>query len=79
MVSPKEKKAEDILDLANKVAIELFPVAPRGIPLPDLTMKQFRTAMLLYIAGNMRMNCIAQMLGVSMATANGIVNWLSKI
>jgi DNA-binding MarR family transcriptional regulator len=76
MVSQKEKKVDDTLDLANKVAIELFPAAPRDLPLPDLTMKQFRTAMLLFIAGNMRMNCIAQMLGVSMATANGIVNRL---
>jgi DNA-binding MarR family transcriptional regulator len=76
MVSQKEKKVDDTLDLANKVAIELFPAAPRDLPLPDLTMKQFRTAMLLFIAGNMRMNCISQMLGVSMATANGIVNRL---
>jgi len=76
MVSPKEKKLEDILDLVNKVAIELLPTAPRDLPLPDLTMKQFRIAVFLFIGGSLRMSCIAQMLGVSMATATGIVDRL---
>jgi DNA-binding MarR family transcriptional regulator len=76
MMTTKEQKVEGILDLANKVAIELFPAAPRGLPLPDLTMKQFRTAMFLFIGGSMRMSCIAQMLGVSTATTTGIVDHL---
>lgn len=76
MISARDKTVEDILDLSNKVAIELLPTVPRDLPLPDLTMKQFRVAMFLFVGGPMRMNCIAQILGVSMATATGIVNRL---
>ncbi len=76
MISARDKTVEDILDLLNKVVIELLPTVPRDLPLPDLTMKQFRIAMFLFIGGSMRMSCIAQILGVSMATTTGIVDRL---
>ena len=76
MIATKSKKVEDILNLLNKVVIELVPTVPRDLPLPDLTMKQFRIAMFLFIGGSMRMSCIAQILGVSMATTTGIVDRL---
>ena len=76
MTATKDKKVEDILNLSSKVAIELMPTVPQDLHLPDLTMKQFRVAMFLFISGSMRMNCIAQVLGVSTATATGIVDRL---
>jgi len=76
MSNTKDKKVEAILDLSDKIAIELLPTAPLALPLPDLTMKQFRIAMFLFTGGPMRMSCIAQMLGVSLATATGIVDRL---
>ena len=76
MISARDKTVEDILNLSNKVVIELLPTVPRDLPLPDLTMKQFRVAMFLFVGESMRMSCIAQILGVSMATATGIVNRL---
>jgi DNA-binding MarR family transcriptional regulator len=76
MVSAKDKQIEDILNLSNKITIELLPTMPRDLPLPDLTMKQFRIAMFLFVGESMRMSCIAEILGVSMATATGIVNRL---
>ena len=76
MTTANDKTVEDILNLSNKVAIELLPTVPRDLPLPDLTMKQFRVAMFLFIGESMRMSCIAEILGVSMATATGIVNRL---
>ena len=76
MTATRDKKVEYILNLTNKVVIELMPTVPRDLPLPDLTMQQFRTAVFLYISGSMRMSCIAQVLGVSTATATGIVDRL---
>ena len=75
-MTTNDKTVEDILNLSNKVAIGLLPTVPRDLPLPDLTMKQFRVAMFLFIGESMRMSCIAEILGVSMATATGIVNRL---
>ncbi len=76
MTTTNDKTVEDILNLSNKVVIGLLPTVPRDLPLPDLTMKQFRVAMFLFIGESMRMSCIAEILGVSMATATGIVNRL---
>ena len=76
MTIARDKQIEDILNLSNRIAIELLPTMPRDLPLPDLTMKQFRIAMFLFVGESMRMSCIAQILGVSMATATGIVNRL---
>ncbi len=72
----KEEKVEQVLDIANKAVFELLPTAPGDLPLPDLTMPQFRIAVLLFLGGSTRMSCIAQMLGVSLATATGIVDRL---
>ena len=76
MTSAKDKKVEETLNLINKVFIELMPPAPQDFQLPDLTMKQFRIAMILFIGGSKRMSCIAQVLGVSTPTATGIVDRL---
>jgi DNA-binding MarR family transcriptional regulator len=72
----KNTPIDVILDLSERVAIALLPSVPQDLPLPDLTMKQFRVAMFLFLKSPMRMNCIAQFLGVSMATASGIVSRL---
>jgi len=76
MTTTNDKTVEDILNLSNTVVIGLLPTVPRDLPLPDLTMKQFRVSMFLFIGESMRMSCIAEILGVSMATATGIVNRL---
>jgi DNA-binding MarR family transcriptional regulator len=76
MISAKDKKVEETLNLINKVFIELMPTAPQDLQFPDLTMKQFRIAMILFIGGSKRMSCIAHVLGVSTPTATGIVDRL---
>jgi DNA-binding MarR family transcriptional regulator len=76
MITAKDKKVEDILNLSNKVFIALLPTVPQDLPLPELTMQQFRIVMLLFIGGSMRMSCIAQLLKVSTPTATGIVDRL---
>ena len=76
MRTAKEEKVEQVLDVANKAVFELLPTAPGDLPLPELTMPQFRIAVLLFLGGPTRMSCIAQLLGVSFATATGIVDRL---
>lgn len=76
MRTAKEEKVEQVLDIANKAVFELLPTAPGDLPLPDLTMPQFRIAVMLFLGGPTRMSSIARILGVSLATATGIVDRL---
>ena len=76
MINAQSKKVEETLDLINKVFVELMPTEPQDFQIPDITMHQFRIALFLYICGTMRMSYIAQILGVSTATATGIVDRL---
>ena len=76
MGKTKEEKVEQVLDIAVKAYVGLLPTSPTELPLPDLTMSQFRITVILYLCGPTRMSFIAKTLDVTMATATGIVDRL---
>jgi MarR family 2-MHQ and catechol resistance regulon transcriptional repressor len=76
MRTAKEEKVEHVLDIAVKAYLGLLPTDPSELPLPDLTMPQFRIAVTLFLCGPTRMSSIARTLNTSLATATGIVDRL---
>jgi len=74
--TPNNELVEHVLDLANRVFRELLPIVPTEVLKFDLTMPQLKVVLLLYLNGPMRMSDIASSLGVSLATATGVVDRL---
>lgn len=74
--SQKEELIESILQLSDKAFRELFPILPKQWLHLDLTMSQLKVVLLLFVSGPTRMSVIASELGVSMATASGVVERL---
>jgi len=75
--SPKrESLIRKILDLSDRAFRELFPILPKEWLHLDLTMPQLKVVLLLFTSGPSRMSAIAAELGVSMATASGVVDRL---
>jgi DNA-binding MarR family transcriptional regulator len=70
----KEKLIESTLELADKGFRELFPFLPKEWLALDLTAGQLRALLLLYTNGPTRMSDISSALGVSMATATGVID-----
>ncbi|MDM7999722.1 MAG: MarR family transcriptional regulator [Dehalococcoidia bacterium] len=70
----KEKLIQSTLRLADKGFRELFPFLPKEWLELDLTAGQLRALLLLYTNGPTRMSDISSSLGVSMATATGIID-----
>jgi DNA-binding MarR family transcriptional regulator len=70
----KEELVEQTLQLADRVARELLPIAPKEMLLPDVTMAQLKIMLILFLGGPERMGFIASELGISLATATGIVD-----
>lgn len=73
---PNDELVEHVLDVANRVFRELLPIIPTEVLRFDLTMPQLKVVLLLYVNGAMRMSDIASSLGVSLATATGVVDRL---
>jgi len=73
---PNDEMVEHVLDLANRVFRELLPIIPSEVLRFDLTMPQLKVVLLLYLNGAMRMSDIASSLGVTLATATGVVDRL---
>jgi len=73
---PSDEMVEHVLDLANRVFRELLPIIPTEVLRFDLTMPQLKVVLLLYLNGAMRMSDIASSLGVTLATATGVVDRL---
>jgi len=73
---PNDEMVEHVLDLANRVFRELLPIIPTEVLRFDLTMPQLKVVLLLYLNGAMRMSDIASSLGVTLATATGVVDRL---
>lgn len=67
---------EYILQLSEKTFRELFPILPTEWLKLDITMPQLKVVLLLYMTGSVRMGDIASALGVSLATATGVVDRL---
>jgi len=65
-----------ILVHADETFREWLPNIPKEVLNLNLTMPQFKIVLLLSIEGSLRMSYIASKLGVSLATATGIVDRL---
>ncbi len=72
----KEELIESILQLSDRAFRELFPILPKQWLRLDLTMSQLKVVLLLFVSGPTRMGVIASELGVSLATATGVVERL---
>ncbi len=70
----KEKLIDSTMALAGKAFGELFPFLPAEWLNMDLTAGQLRTLLLLYTKGPSRMTDVATALGVTMATATGVID-----
>jgi DNA-binding MarR family transcriptional regulator len=72
----KEELIESILQLTDKLFRQLLPILPMEWLHLDLTMSQLKVVLLLFITGHSRMSDISSELGVSLATATGVVDRL---
>jgi DNA-binding MarR family transcriptional regulator len=70
------ERVEYILQLSEKAFRELFPLLPIEWLKFDITMPQLKVVLLLHMTGSVRMSDIASALGVSLATATGVVDRL---
>jgi len=70
----KEELIESTLALADDGFRELFAFMPKEWLSMDLTAGQLRALLLLYTNGPTRMSDISSALGVSMATATGVID-----
>ena len=71
-----EELIDHILQLSDRVFRDLLPIVPREVLELDLTMPQMKTVLLLFLNGPMRMSVLASELGISLATATGVVDRL---
>ena len=72
----KEALIGSILQLTDKLFRQLLPIIPMEWLHLDLTMSQLKVVLLLFITGHSRMSDISSELGVSLATATGVVDRL---
>lgn len=72
----KDELVESTLRLSEQAFRELFPILPKEWLSLDLTTPQLKVVLLLYLNGPARMSVIAASLGVSLATATGVVDRL---
>ena len=72
----KEELIESILQLTDRAFRQLLPMVPKEWLRLDLTMPQLKVVLLLFISGPSRMSETASALGVSLATATGVVDRL---
>lgn len=72
----QDELIENIIQLSDQAFRDLFPIVPKGWLRLDLTMPQLKVVLLLFTGGPARMSVIASDLGVSLATATGVVDRL---
>jgi len=72
----KERLIQRILDLEAEVYRALRPAMPAELLHSDLTMPQLKVLLLLFRDGPARMTEVAAGLGVTLATATGIIDRL---
>jgi len=72
----QEELIERILELGDRAFRELIPILPTEWLQLDLTMPQLKVVLLIFMNGPARMSDIASALGVSLATATGVVDRL---
>ena len=67
---------ENILRLTDKAFQAWLPMLPKEWLHIDITTSQLKVVLLIFISGHIRMSDIASELGVSLATATGVVDRL---
>ena len=72
----QDERIENIIRLSDQAFRDLFPIVPKEWLRLDLTMPQLKVVLLLFTGGPARMSVIASDLGVSLATATGVVDRL---
>jgi len=72
----KDKMIENILQLTDKAFQEWLPMLPKEWLHIDITTSQLKVVLLTFVSGPLRMSDIASELGVSLATATGVVDRL---
>jgi DNA-binding MarR family transcriptional regulator len=72
----QEELIENILHLTDRAFRELLPMVPKEWLHLNLTTPQLKVVLLLFISGPSRMSEIALALGVSLATATGVLDRL---
>jgi DNA-binding MarR family transcriptional regulator len=75
-VPNKAELVEGILKLSDRLFRKLLPTVPRQLVEIDVTMPQLKILFILFINGATRMSALASDLGVTMATASGLVDRL---
>jgi len=71
-----EELIENILQLSDRAFKQLLPMVPKEWLRLDVTMPQLKVMFLLFFSGPSRMSEIASALGVSLASATGVVDRL---
>jgi DNA-binding MarR family transcriptional regulator len=74
--SQQDELIENLIELSDQAFRDLFPIVPKEWLRLDLTMPQLKVVLLLFTGGPERMSVIASDLGVSLATATGVVDRL---
>ena len=72
----RDELIESVLHLSDQAFRDLFPIVPKEWLRLDLTMPQLKVVLLLFTGGPARMSVIASDLGVTLATATGVVDRL---
>jgi DNA-binding MarR family transcriptional regulator len=72
----KEEVISNILQIVSGIFRQVLPLAHQELLEMDLTAPQLKVVLLLFMNGSVRMSELASALGVSMATATGIVDRL---
>lgn len=72
----KQERVEYILQLGADIFRNLLPTLPKELLNLDLTMPQLKVVLLIFLSGPVRMSTIASGLGVSLATATGVIDRL---
>lgn len=70
----RQEKIDGLLKLAEQLFRELLPTVPKEFLEIDITMPQLKTILLLFLNGPTRMSDLASDLGVTLATATGLVD-----
>jgi DNA-binding MarR family transcriptional regulator len=72
----RQEIVEDILKLADKLFRQLLPAVPKEILELDITMPQLKIMVILFVRGAIRMSDLAAGLGITLATATGLIDRL---
>jgi len=72
----KRELIEHVLQLSEKTFREMIPLVSKEWLQLDLTMPQLKVVLILVLSDSARMSAIASQLGVSLATATGVVDRL---